>query len=115
SGDSVQAGCQTGVRDCVGGNRLPGRTTEQKAGRPQQIPSTAGSDGEKRKQRRWHSRRRGSGDELLSSSADAGFPCTRPDFALLIRASCCARLPWASLGLRLRRTYALEKIGLDIG
>jgi hypothetical protein len=25
------------------------------------------------------------------------------------------RLPWASLGLRLRRTYGLEKIGLDIG
>ena len=25
------------------------------------------------------------------------------------------RLPWASLGLRLRRTYGLEKIGRDIG
>jgi hypothetical protein len=25
------------------------------------------------------------------------------------------RLLWASLGLRLRRTYGLEKIGLDIG
>jgi hypothetical protein len=25
------------------------------------------------------------------------------------------QLPWASLGLRLRRTYDLEKIGLDIG
>jgi len=24
-------------------------------------------------------------------------------------------LPWGSLGLRLRRTYDLEKIGLDIG
>src|SRR5215831_2707153 len=27
----------------------------------------------------------------------------------------CGRLPWASLGLRFRRTYGLEKIGLDIG
>ena len=40
---------------------------------------------------------------------------TRNDLVLLVAFPAWRRwLPWASLGLRLRRTYDLEKIGLDV-